>query len=101
MGPFVSNEGNKVLCIQPQGLYSQHFIYFLTYEMDQKASAFDNRKPLQPNVMHFLAYRTICKLRRKCSVVNTAHKCKLRMLKLKNTGPCKCFSMVSFCLVKY
>ncbi len=37
LDPFVSYEENEVLWIWPQGLYSQPFILFLTYEWDQKA----------------------------------------------------------------
>ncbi len=33
--------------IRNQGPYSQHFIFFVTYEWDQKARAFVLGKPLQ------------------------------------------------------
>ncbi len=31
--------------------YSQHFIFFMTYEWTQKAFVFVPRKPLKPNVI--------------------------------------------------
>ncbi len=35
LGEFISNEENEVLCMWYQGLYSQHFYFFVTYELDQ------------------------------------------------------------------
>jgi hypothetical protein len=37
---FISYEENDVLWIQPLGLYSRHFIFFLTYEWAQYARVF-------------------------------------------------------------
>jgi hypothetical protein len=34
-----------------QGLYSQHFIFFLTYKWTQLDTVFNPGKPLQPNVL--------------------------------------------------
>jgi hypothetical protein len=35
---FISYEGNKVLWTQPQGTYSQHFIFFIAYKWVQQAT---------------------------------------------------------------
>jgi len=35
-----------------EGLYSQHFIFFLTYELTEKARVFLPVKPFQPSVMY-------------------------------------------------
>ncbi len=43
-GLFISYEENEVLWIQPQGLYSQHFIFFVTYESAQEVRLFHNYK---------------------------------------------------------
>jgi hypothetical protein len=37
--------------MQSQGSYSQHLIFLLTKEVDQKVRVIDIREPLQPNVM--------------------------------------------------
>ncbi len=34
-----SYKENQALSMQPQGLYSQHFIFFVTYEFAQEARA--------------------------------------------------------------
>ncbi len=47
----VCNVENEVLWIQLQGLYSQHFILFVTYKWAQKAWAFVLGKPFQITVM--------------------------------------------------
>jgi hypothetical protein len=35
------------------GPYSQHFIFFVTYELSQSARVFVTSKPFQPNVMEY------------------------------------------------
>jgi hypothetical protein len=37
LDPFVSHAKNEVLWIHTQGPYSQHFIFFVTYQLAQKA----------------------------------------------------------------
>jgi hypothetical protein len=48
---LVQYEETKVLLIRPWGLYSQHFIFFITYEQAQKVRVFVLGKPFQLNVM--------------------------------------------------
>ncbi len=42
---FSIKEEQEVLSIQPLWPYSEHFIFFVTYEWDQKARLFSTIKP--------------------------------------------------------
>jgi hypothetical protein len=44
LGLFISYEGNEVLWIQPLGPYSQHYIFFITYESAHWPKLLDNIK---------------------------------------------------------
>jgi hypothetical protein len=46
----------KVLLHWVQGLYSQHFIFFVTYKLAQKARAFLPGKPFQASVTKHSSY---------------------------------------------
>jgi hypothetical protein len=43
--PFVSYEEKEVLRIHPQGPYSQHFVFFVTYKWTQQVIGLHNTKP--------------------------------------------------------
>ncbi len=45
MDSSVSYEGDEVLLICSHGLYSQHAIFFITYEWAQSDKVFDPGKP--------------------------------------------------------
>jgi hypothetical protein len=38
---FVSYKENEVMWMRPQGTYSQHFIFFVTYELAQETKVLD------------------------------------------------------------
>jgi hypothetical protein len=51
LASFVSYKENYVLRIWPLRRYSQHFVFFVTFEWTQEARVFVNGKPFQPDVM--------------------------------------------------
>ncbi len=40
LGQFVTYKENKLLWIQPQGQYSQHFIFIVTYKLPNKLECY-------------------------------------------------------------
>jgi hypothetical protein len=51
LNQLVSYKENEALWTQPQGWYTQHFIFFITYECAHLATVFVPSNPFQPSVM--------------------------------------------------
>jgi hypothetical protein len=47
--PFISFEEKEVLWLVPLWLYSQHFVFFITYEWTKYVRVFVPGKPFQPS----------------------------------------------------